>query len=107
MTTTLLSTSVEPLDIQQFFEVDGSEPLGFYAKGHYELSEFLAAIELAYCSSQYSFQELTGTPIDQVKVRHQWWRNVPVIENGVFQVTAFHPAQPHSRGAYPVTVWEF
>lgn len=70
----------------------GGPRIGLYAKGHHSPEAFQAA-----------FKEELGEKIldqDLENIRWEWWRTTP-YGLGV----AFYPAQPKSRGAFPVTVY--
>lgn len=66
----------------------------YMSKGHQDFKSFMDSMR------EYGFDELG----DWSAPSHQWWRTVP-DRSGEYNVV-YVLAEPHSRGAFPVTVME-
>lgn len=77
---------------------DGGDLMGYFARGHVDRYQFAqAANAFSGADSEWDRRHVRAA-----KVRHEWWRTVPIAGEPGF--TQFLSAEPHSRGAYPVTV---
>lgn len=77
---------------------DGGALLGYYAKGH------VAHWNFAQACNHYT-GACEGYDIRHVhpdRVKHVWWRTVPI--SGDPGMSAYHDAEPGSRGAWQATV---
>lgn len=84
--------------IEEYRELDSGDVMGFFARGHYEHHKFAEACnEYTGADPYYDRRHVRSEDC-----RHEWWRTVPV--SGEPGVTAYHQAEPHSRGAFAVTV---
>lgn len=78
--------------------------MGYWAKGHHDRHAFADAVnehtgaDWIYDSRYVVVTRLSGPQ----PVRHEWWRAVPM--SGEPGHSVYHSAEPHSRGAFPVTV---
>lgn len=77
---------------------DGGDLMGYYARGHVDRYLFAQAAN-AFSGAD---TEWDRRHVRSAKVRHEWWRTVPMAGDPGF--SQFLSAEPHSRGAYPVTV---
>lgn len=94
-----MADAIEILDIREAGE-DGGDLMGFYAKGHHEVWRFAEACNLHNNVDSF-YDRRHVRPKD---VRHVWWRNTPIAGQPGFWM--FNTAEPGSRGAYAVTVWD-
>lgn len=86
------------IHIEESRELDSGEVMGFFARGHYERHKFAEACnEYTGADPYYDRRHVRSE-----ECRHEWWRTVPV--SGEPGVVAYHHAEPHSRGAFVVTV---
>lgn len=90
---------IEVYDFNEAGE-DGGDLMGFYAKGHHDRHDFAEA-----CN------HYTGAdPVYDVRhvradtVHHAWWRCVPIA--GASGYYRFDAAEPKTRGAFAVTLWD-
>lgn len=85
---------------------DGGGLMGYWAKGHHDRYAFAEAVnEYTGADCYYDSRHVTVTRVvgsEPHPVRHEWWRTVPV--SGQPGHSVYHSAEPHSRGAFPVTV---
>jgi hypothetical protein len=92
------------IDIQDLREggPDGGGLIGFWARGHHDLWKFAEAVN-AYTSADAIYdRRYVNLSADTTSVRHEWWRTVPdATDPGS---VLYHNAEPHSRGAFAVTV---
>lgn len=84
----------------------GGGLMGFWARGHHPLYDFVACVN-AYTGADpnYDLRYVPARGLTEAAggcVRHEWWRAVPI--SGEPGCTAYHPAEPRTRGAFPVTV---
>lgn len=84
---------------------DGGGLMGYWAKGHHDRFAFAKAVNDhtgadCYYDTRYVFVSHLG--YGPQPVRHEWWRAVPMSGEPGFSM--YHSAEPHSRGAFPVTV---
>lgn len=84
--------------IEESREIDSGSIMGFFARGHYEQHNFAEACN-EYTGADPFYDRRHVRTED---CRHEWWRTVPV--SGEPGVVAYHHAEPHSRGAFAVTV---
>ncbi|WP_412064019.1 hypothetical protein [Rhizobium sp. SYY.PMSO] len=84
--------------IEESRELDSRDVMGFFARGHHPVHHFAEACN-AYTGADPYYDRRHVRPDD---CRHEWWRTVPV--GGEPGVTSYHQAEPHSRGAFAVTV---
>lgn len=96
--------AIEIIDLREAGP-DGGGLMGYWAKGHHDLFAFAEAVnEHTGADWLYDtryvviFRPLSGPQ----PVRHEWWRAVPM--SGEPGHSVYHSAEPHSRGAFPVTV---
>lgn len=92
------------IDIQDLREggPDGGGLMGFWARGHHDLWKFAEAVN-AYTGADYEYDRRYVTVRDDKKsVRHEWWRTVP--DSSDPGSVYYRNAEPHSRGAFAVTV---
>lgn len=79
---------------------DGGGLMGYYARGHFDSWSFADAC------NKYSGAD-TGYDARHVRadqVRQSWWRTTPMSgQSGCYM---FNVAEPKSKGAFPVTVWD-
>lgn len=79
---------------------DGGGLMGYYARGHFDSWSFADAC------NKYSGAD-TGYDRRHVRaqdVRQTWWRTTPMSgQSGCYM---FNVAEPKSKGAFPVTVWD-
>lgn len=86
------------IHVEESRELDSGDIMGFFARGHYERHKFAEACnEYTGADPYYDRRHVRSEDC-----RHEWWRTVPV--SGEPGVTAYHHAEPHSRGAFAVTV---
>ncbi|MCM2294782.1 hypothetical protein NAC44_20865 [Allorhizobium sp. BGMRC 0089] len=86
------------IQIEESRELDSGSVMGFFARGHYELHKFAAACnEYTGADPYYDRRH-----VEAKDCRQEWWRTVPV--SGEPGVISYHNAEPHSRGAFAVTV---
>ena len=84
---------------------DGGGLMGYWAKGHHDRHAFADAVnehtgaDWIYDTRYVVFTRPLSGP---QPVRHEWWRAVPL--SGEPGHSVYHSAEPHSRGAFPVTV---
>lgn len=78
------------LEVEQIFDIDGGQLLGYYSKGHHEDEPFREAVA-----------EWDEDWAEEV-IHRDWMRTVP-LNNGLFCTMQFFKAIPKSRGAFPVT----
>lgn len=89
------------IDILDLREIDSCEPMGYYARGHFDRWKFARACNI-YTGAAMAHDDRHVPESLPDYVRHEWWRTVPVSgEPGMVQ---FVGAEPKSRGAFPVTV---
>lgn len=86
------------IHIEESRELDSGGIMGFFARGHYDRHKFAEACN-EYTGADPYYDRRHVRPDD---CRHEWWRTVPV--SGEPGVTSYHFAEPHSRGAFAVTV---
>lgn len=89
------------IDILDLREVDSGEPMGYYARGHFDRWTFARAVNV-YTGAHYFHDDRHVPEGLPDYVRHEWWRTVPV--SGEPGTSQFVTAEPKSRGAFPVTV---
>lgn len=82
----------DPLDVLW----DGEGDL-YYARGHHDPAAFLKRIVETYEPDNAEERLRDGED-----VLHEWWRFVPDPYRRSWE-GGYHPAKPHSRGAFPVT----
>lgn len=80
------------LRIEELREFEGGH-LGYYTKGHFDTLMFAETLNLLFNSF-----------VKTERVRHEWWRVVPVGEKGAGFI--FHISKPGKQGSFPVTVVE-
>jgi hypothetical protein len=86
------------IEVQDLRDLDGAQ-MGYWTKGHYPLHDFVDAVN-HYTGAEPGHDDRHVSHIKQC--RHGWWRTTPVSgEPGMVQ---YLPAEPRSRGAFPVTV---
>lgn len=91
----------QEIEIRDLRELDSAEPMGYYARGHFDRWKFARACNV-YTGAD-SFHDDRHVPEGLPDyVRHEWWRCVPL--SGEPGVSQFVSAEPKSRGAFPVTV---
>ncbi|GJE77196.1 hypothetical protein [Methylorubrum suomiense] len=79
---------------------DGGDLMGFYCRGHVARYDFAEA-----CNKQTGANlEYDVRFVRPLEARHEWWRTVPL--GGADGYSQFISAEPGSRGAYKVTVWD-
>lgn len=84
--------------IEESRELGSFEVMGFFAKGHYDRHKFAEACnEYTGADPYYDLRY-----VEAEDCRQEWWRTVPV--SGEPGVISYHNAEPHSRGAFAVTV---
>lgn len=86
------------ISIEESRELDSGDVMGFFARGHYDRFKFAEACN-EYTGADPIFDRRHVRPDD---CRQEWWRTVPV--SGEPGVISYHSAEPHSRGAFSVTV---
>ncbi len=74
--------------------IDGTGDSYAYAKGHHDEAEFRKA----------AAKEQGIDPEDMDDVQHGWLRSVPANRSCDEFDTRFLKAEPHTRGAWPVTI---
>lgn len=98
-------TSIEIIDLREA-GWDGGGLMGYWAKGHHERYAFAAAVNQYTGADHYYDQRYVNVEARNLGnidvVRHEWWRVVPV--SGEPGHSTYHNAEPHSRGAFAVTV---
>jgi hypothetical protein len=76
--------------------------MGFWARGHHDLWKFAEAVN-AYTAADAMYDRRYVNMRDNiVSCRHEWWRTVP--DSSDPGSVLYHNAEPHSRGAFAVTV---
>lgn len=86
------------ISVEECRELDSGDIMGFFARGHYERHKFAEACN-EYTGADPCYDRRYVKADD---CRHEWWRTVPV--SGEPGVVSYHNAEPHSRGAFAVTV---
>jgi hypothetical protein len=86
------------IPIEETREMDSGSIMGFFARGHFERYKFAQACN-EYTGADAYYDLRYVRPED---CRQEWWRTVPV--SGEPGVISYHNAEPHSRGAFAVTV---
>ncbi|KAA3518864.1 hypothetical protein GOZ96_04970 [Agrobacterium vitis] len=86
------------ISIEESRELDSGSVMGFFARGHYDSYKFAEACN-EYTGADAYYDRRYVRPDD---CRQEWWRTVPV--SGEPGVISYHNAEPHSRGAFAVTV---
>lgn len=84
---------------------DGGGLMGYWAKGHHERYAFAEAVNDHTGADNYydaRYVHVSRLAYGPQPVRHEWWRAVPMSGDPGHSV--YHSAEPHSRGAFPVTV---
>ncbi|UXS01136.1 hypothetical protein [Agrobacterium tumefaciens] len=85
---------------------DGGSLMGYWAKGHHERHAFAEAVNQHTGADYYYDKRYVSwerrLPGSTDVVRHEWWRAVPL--SGEPGHSVYQSAEPHSRGAFPVTV---
>lgn len=84
---------------------DGGGLMGYWAKGHHDRFAFAEAVNDhtgADCYYDTRYVVVSRLDYGPQPVRHEWWRAVPL--SGEPGHSVYHSAEPHSRGAFPVTV---
>lgn len=71
------------------------EWIGAWAKGHHDTHQFLIL------ASQWGIPDLLNYAGIEERVNHDWWRCIP--DKRSLRGYIFWTAEPHSRGAFPVT----
>lgn len=84
-------------EIHELREVGGGSVMGWYAKGHHDRQAFAREATEQWCIEGW---------IPPAAVQQAWWRCVPTTDDWGYPCSAFHPANPRSRGAFPVTYTE-
>ena len=84
--------------VEESRELDSGDMMGFFARGHYEQYKFAEACNEYTGADPYYDRRY----VHANDCRHEWWRTVPV--SGEPGVVSYHNAEPHSRGAFAVTV---
>lgn len=84
--------------VEESRELDSGDMMGFFARGHYERYKFAEACNEYTGADPYYDRRY----VHANDCRHEWWRTVPV--SGEPGVVSYHTAEPHSRGAFAVTV---
>lgn len=84
-----------PLDI----EVWTGDQTAIFSRGHHDIAAFKSSA-IPY---QRDYEELWPN-VEFAEPERQWWRVIPSGEGD--GSTCVILAQPHSRGAYPVTTME-
>lgn len=90
---------IEIEDLREAGE-DGGDLMGYFARGHFGGWEFADA-----CNKRSSAD--AGYDRRYVRaddVRQTWWRTTPM--SGQPGCYVFNVAEPKSKGAFPVTVWD-
>lgn len=86
------------ISIEESRELDTGDVMGFFARGHHDRHQFAEACnEYTGADPYYDRRHVKADDC-----RHEWWRTVPV--SGEPGVVSYHHAEPHSRGAFAVTV---
>lgn len=92
------------MKIEALYSDGGDELLFYYARGHWPIADFLAALP-DYIRSEFGrddvmiaeeMERLSGEPF------HDWMRAVPAPRDAECR-TWYVDAKPNSRGAFPVT----
>jgi hypothetical protein len=86
------------IHVEESRELDSGDIMGFFARGHYDRHKFAEACN-EYTGADPYYDRRYVRPDDCL---HGWWRTVPV--GGEPGVISYHNAEPHSRGAFAVTV---
>ncbi|RUM06774.1 hypothetical protein [Rhizobium chutanense] len=86
------------ISIEESRELDSGSVMGFFARGHYDRHKFAEACN-EYTGADPYYDRRYVRPDD---CRQEWWRTVPV--SGEPGAVSYHNAEPHSRGAFAVTV---
>lgn len=86
------------ISIEESRELESGNVMGYFARGHYEHHKFADACN-CYTDADAYYDRRYVRSDDS---RHEWWRTVPV--SGEPGVISYHSAEPHSRGAFAVTV---
>lgn len=97
--------SIEIIDLREA-GCDGGGLMGYWAKGHHDRYAFAEAVNQytgADCYYDQRYVNVVSRNLGNIEVvRHEWWRAVPM--SGQPGRIAYHNAEPHSRGAFAVTV---
>lgn len=102
MTTDSTESARARIEIEDLREAgeDGGDLMGYHARGHHDRFAFAEA-----CNKRNGdISHWDRRHVREGDVRHAWWRTVPI--KGSDGLYAFHDAEPKSRGAYAVTVWD-
>ncbi len=94
--------SEQQIEIQEIREAgeNGGDLMGYYCRGHVDRFHFAeAANHFSGAHSTYDRRHVTPEVADWI-----WWRTVPI--SGEPGMSRFVVADPHTNGAYPVTVCE-
>ena len=92
---------IEVQDLREGGE-DGGGLLGFWSRGHHDRWKFAEAVNhYTGADIDYDIRHVSRRE-DMRDVRHEWWRTVPA--SGEPGCVFYHQAEPHSRGAFAVTV---
>lgn len=84
--------------IEESRELESGSVMGFFSRGHYDRYKFAEACnEFTGADPYYDSRYVKAEDC-----RQEWWRTVPV--SGEPGVISYHNAEPHSRGAFAVTV---
>jgi len=86
------------IHVEESRELDSGDVMGFFARGHYDRHKFAEACNEFTGADPY-YDRRYVRPDD---CQQGWWRTVPV--SGEPGVVSYHNAEPHSRGAFAVTV---
>lgn len=96
--------AIEIIDLREAGS-DGGGLMGYWAKGHHDRHAFADAVN-EYTGADWLYDTryvvITRPLSGPQPVRHEWWRAVPM--SGEPGHSVYHSAEPHSRGAFPVTV---
>ncbi|MGN7710807.1 hypothetical protein [Agrobacterium radiobacter] len=96
--------AIEIIDLREAGS-DGGGLMGYWAKGHHDRFAFAEAVNDhtgADCYYDTRYVVVSRLDYGPQPVRHEWWRAVPL--SGEPGHSVYHSAEPHSRGAFPVTV---
>lgn len=94
----------EKIEIQELRE--GGEEfgalMGFYARGHHDPYDFVQAVNSFTAADPFYDSRFIQFKPESSSVRQEWWRFVPIAdEEGASRCVL---AEPHSDGAFAVTV---